>query len=185
VYSGPEPTAELKEGGMVYHGSCHCGGVQLAVQTDGVLDDGGDHGVLECNCTGCQRVSAKCISLNILNCDLLNNPPKTKQTAYITLYPSRNQVSVHDPNNLLRHYAFGVGLMRKTFCSVCGVHVLMDVNDALTDDQVAALPPKAREWRGKTGPHFLCVTARVLEGVDLEKIKRTTRWDGRSMVSMF
>ena len=54
-YDGEEPKADI-ENGVVYHGSCHCGAVKVAVKTKGPLDKTYDERCMECNCSICQRV---------------------------------------------------------------------------------------------------------------------------------
>jgi len=54
MYTGPEPDVEV-EGGNVYHGSCHCGAVKMAVKMK-PLDETYTDRLLEGDCSICSRV---------------------------------------------------------------------------------------------------------------------------------
>jgi hypothetical protein len=47
---------EVQDGERVYTGSCHCGGLTVAVAAP-PLDETYPHMVRECNCSSCERVS--------------------------------------------------------------------------------------------------------------------------------
>lgn len=44
------------EGGKLYTGSCHCGKLTVAVHNK-PLEDDKDSGMVQCNCSICERVS--------------------------------------------------------------------------------------------------------------------------------
>lgn len=59
TYTGPEPTAEI-EGAKIYHGSCHCGAVTIAVKSKDFHKDPdatSEKGLFSCGCSICARVS--------------------------------------------------------------------------------------------------------------------------------
>jgi len=60
VYSGPEPKPASFEEGKLYHGSCHCGAVTLAVKLKDPLEDGVyKEEIMDCNCSFCRRVRGR------------------------------------------------------------------------------------------------------------------------------
>lgn len=63
-YSGPLPTGG-PEGAKLYHGSCHCGAVKMALKFQDLdkLSDADEDRVIECNCSSCQRVSRSFYSM--------------------------------------------------------------------------------------------------------------------------
>jgi hypothetical protein len=75
----------------------------------------------------------------------------------------------------LSHYVFASTVWSKRFCKTCGVHIMNDLN-TLTDEEVAALSEKDRQFRtARMGARP--VTLRMLNDVDLGKIetKRLTK----------
>ena len=68
-------------------------------------------------------------------------------------------------------------MWRRSFCKTCGVYIATDLNP-LTDEEVAALPEKVREFRATRGekrPFNL----RVLNGFDVKCVK-PIQGDGRT-----
>ncbi len=69
AYDGPEPTGGPADA-KVYHGSCHCGAVTLALRFKDLdtLDKTVDTDrIMTCNCSMCQRVSNSVPSLSDLS----------------------------------------------------------------------------------------------------------------------
>jgi len=152
-YTGREPQADIPNA-TVYHGSCHCGQVRIAAKLNGVLGETYTDKVSECNCSICQRCAS------------------------IWIYPQANQVAIEGEDQL-QYYSFAAGVLRKAFCKRCGVHVL---SIPPTDEQVAALPAEVREIHAKANMRSLRpVTIRVLDGVDIRKVK-TVPVDGWNML---
>jgi hypothetical protein len=54
VFDGLDPVADVKDG-KIYHGSCHCGAVKMAVKTK-PLDHTYDERIIEGDCSICSRV---------------------------------------------------------------------------------------------------------------------------------
>lgn len=77
----------------IYHGRCHCGGVELTAEFD--LDAGTE----KCNCTYCRRVRLWSV-----------------RTA-------PEQVSVTNGRELLTDYCVRMPNVHHFFCSRCGVHM--------------------------------------------------------------
>ncbi|CAK7565566.1 MAG: hypothetical protein SEPTF4163_003483 [Sporothrix epigloea] len=157
-FTGTEPTGELRGDGTptMYHGSCHCGAVRVALRSqplDDTLDREklGDR-VVDCDCSICHR------------------------NGYRWFYPNAGQVSVHDPEGALKYYAFGKYVNRKSFCGKCGVPISNLPTD-LTEEQIAQLPEIARDeastaWRKRIAD-MSPINTRVLYGVDLDKLPVT------------
>ncbi|CAK7219749.1 hypothetical protein SCUCBS95973_003924 [Sporothrix curviconia] len=153
-FTGTEPTGEPLGGGppTMYYGSCHCGAVRVALRCQ-PLDDTLDptkqsDRVIECDCSICQR------------------------NGYRWFYPKADQVAVHDPEGVLKYYAFGKFVNRKSFCGRCGVPISNLPSD-LTDEQIAQLPEIGRNehsmaWRKRIA-NTSAINTRVLYGVDLSK----------------
>ncbi len=54
-HTGALPAVEV-EGGQLYTGSCHCGKLTIAAHLK-TVDDDEDSGMIECNCSICERVN--------------------------------------------------------------------------------------------------------------------------------
>ncbi|KAK0644032.1 glutathione-dependent formaldehyde-activating enzyme [Cercophora newfieldiana] len=142
-YTGPEPTANI-ENGKVYHGSCHCGAVTLAVKT-APLDKDYPDSVLECGCSICLK------------------------NGYIWLYTKVDQVAVQGEEDL-GTYSFGANVLNKTFCKKCGVN-LTNQGAKLSEEEIAALPDNLqRRWKYMTKVHRP-INLRVLNGYNIKDIK--------------
>ncbi|SPN99645.1 uncharacterized protein DNG_02497 [Cephalotrichum gorgonifer] len=99
-YSGPEPEAEI-EGAKIYHGSCHCGAVGLAIKSKDLHEHpeaAGKMGFVTCDCSICAR------------------------NGNIWMYPTKKQIVFTGRDNL-SYYSFGKKAMRKSFCKTCGVNM--------------------------------------------------------------
>lgn len=142
-YTGPEPPASNLANPTIYHGSCHCGAVTLAIKTEPLNKDYPGY-VLECACSIC--------SIN----------------GYIWLYTARDQIVLQGEENLGK-YGFGYGVLQKTFCKTCGVNITNQTLD-LSDEEVKGLPEKAYK-RWKFMSEWRPVNLRVLDGFDVEEIK--------------
>ncbi|KAL1843375.1 hypothetical protein VTJ49DRAFT_1962 [Mycothermus thermophilus] len=154
TFTGPEPNPAGFEAGRVYHGSCHCGAVTLAVKVLGSLEDGTYKGpVLTCNCSFC------------------------RQGGYVYIYPSASQLSIQGGGDNLFYYTLGYHVWRKAFCRTCGTHVFCDANPDLTEAEVAALPEFVRNFRAAHLDGRPLNTG-VLDGVDPAKLNpmKTDGW---------
>ncbi|KAL1888184.1 hypothetical protein Sste5346_009722 [Sporothrix stenoceras] len=158
-FTGVEPTGEpqgerdesIKP--RIYHGSCHCGAVRVALRSqplDETLDrEKQSDRVIECDCSICQR------------------------NGYRWFYPKADQVSVHDPGNNLKFYVFGKHINKKSFCQICGV-AISNLPTNLSDEEIAKLPPIAQTetsmaWR-KRIVNMSPINTRVLYDVDITKL---------------
>ncbi|KAK6853233.1 hypothetical protein PG995_010045 [Apiospora arundinis] len=95
-FIGPEPEANIR-GGKVYHGSCHCGAVTLALKSK-PLDSSYSSGMAECNCSICSRLGVA------------------------WLYPKANQIVMNGQDHLT-YYIMGNRMLAKGFCEICGVPI--------------------------------------------------------------
>ncbi|KAK0730084.1 glutathione-dependent formaldehyde-activating enzyme, partial [Lasiosphaeris hirsuta] len=132
-YKGPEPSAEI-EHAKLYSGSCHCGGVALALKSV-PLDKEYPDRVVDCNCSICER------------------------NAYVWIYPKADQVVIQGEENIAR-YQFANRILDKTFCKICGV-TISNLQADLTDEQISALREGLREWHARA-QHIFPVNLRVL-----------------------
>jgi hypothetical protein len=142
-YTGPEPTAEI-ENGRIYHGSCHCGAVTLAVKSLPLDKDYPDT-ALECACSICLK------------------------NGYIWLYTKIDQVVLQGEENVGR-YSFGSGALAKTFCKTCGVSFTNEPAK-LTEGEVAALSEQGKKRRKMMTEKYRPVNLRVLNDYDIKSIK--------------
>jgi hypothetical protein len=76
---------------MRYQGSCHCGDVAYAVEGD-------LKGVMECNCTMCQRKGAK------------------------MWFVPRDSLALSTPESNTAVYKFNKHVIEHRFCKRCGIH---------------------------------------------------------------
>ncbi|CAK7206349.1 hypothetical protein SEUCBS139899_009138 [Sporothrix eucalyptigena] len=154
-FTGTEPTGEPLGDGppTIYHGSCHCGAVRVALRSqpldDTLVRDKQSDRVVECDCSICQR------------------------NGYRWFYPKADQVSVHDPEGVLKFYSFGKFINKKSFCGKCGV-AFSNLPTNLSAEEIAKLPPMAQTpesdaWR-KRIVNMSPINTRVLYGVDLDKL---------------
>ncbi|KAI0132536.1 glutathione-dependent formaldehyde-activating enzyme [Xylariales sp. AK1849] len=147
-FTGKAPQVEL-EGGKISTGSCHCGAIRLALKTK-PLDETYSDRVVECNCSICSRYG----------------------TTWI--YPKNEFVAIEGRENITQ-YLMGQNIFCKGFCKICGVPIENKAAD-LTQEQLEAVPEAGRRWY-EFGKHYWSVNARVLNGVDLELLKKE-RLDG-------
>ncbi|KAK5654648.1 hypothetical protein OQA88_6969 [Cercophora sp. LCS_1] len=101
-YEGPDPKTEI-EGGKMYHGSCHCGAVTLALKSL-PLDKKYPSKIIDCNCSHCLR------------------------NGYLWVYVPKDAVVLQGEENIGR-YTFSSGSLAKTFCKTCGVNLTNDIVD--------------------------------------------------------
>ncbi|KAK0642861.1 glutathione-dependent formaldehyde-activating enzyme [Cercophora newfieldiana] len=142
TYSGPEPSAKVENAHM-YHGSCHCGAVTLALKSP-PLDKDYPGKVVDCNCSICGR------------------------NAYVWTYPSADQVVIQGTENL-GSYVFGTKKAAKKFCKTCGVNMVNLAAD-LDEEEVAKLDENSK--RMFEGIKTMCpLNLRVLNDVNLSDIK--------------
>lgn len=135
------------ENAKIYHGSCHCGAVTLALKS-APLDKDYPDTASECACSICSR------------------------NRYIWVFPKTEQVIVQGRENL-RTYQFATGIVVKTFCKTCGVNVTNEAAD-LSEEQVAALPDFLRGFYA--GQKLQCgLNLRVLNDYNVKDIKEPTR----------
>lgn len=109
-YQPPNPTSQPKDspedGKKLYNGNCHCGNTSYNVKTKSFTDP--EQKVMNCNCSLCSR-----------NGDLW-------------IYPSKKDVELHREDSLA-DYIFLHDDSLHSFCSKCGVSVLVKVTDPKED----------------------------------------------------
>ncbi|OAA68377.1 glutathione-dependent formaldehyde-activating gfa [Niveomyces insectorum RCEF 264] len=133
----------------VYHGSCHCGAVRLAVRCkplDQFVPGTEADMIVDCNCS---------------------------IGAYRWIYPAADQVAIQDPDNNRVFYVFGKYANYKVFCRRCGVHIGA-APYPVTEEELAALPEIARSdnalvWRERSATRAP-VNTRVLHGIEFDKL---------------
>lgn len=156
AYKGPEPA--VNEGGKIYHGSCHCGAVTLAVKVDKPLEDRDitvdEERIVECNCSICMR------------------------GAYIWIYPLKEDTVIEGREHLA-YRSFRKNIVRKAFCKHCGVHVCNEPNP-LTDAEIEALDDATKGFRERS-KIMRPITLRVLDDFDFKTVK-TNQLDGWSIM---
>lgn len=156
VYKGPE--LPVKEGGKIYHGSCHCGRVTLAVRVDKPLEQRDitvdEERICECNCSACSR------------------------GAYIWIY-SRMEDTVIEGEENLDHLSFNTNITRKTFCRHCGVHIC-NTRTPLSDAEEEALDDNVKVWWERT-KDLRPITLRVLDDFDFKTVE-TRKLDGWNFI---
>ncbi|EJT71386.1 hypothetical protein GGTG_10645 [Gaeumannomyces tritici R3-111a-1] len=163
----PEPATRFDDepsGGKLYHGSCHCGDVRVALRVpkpfdqDRAADFEQDpaRAIVECNCSLCQRTGATWI------------------------YPNRGQVVIKargggdDPRGDAFSKAVGayhVRLGSQVFCRRCGVYVANRL-DISTDDEFAALPEGLRAYMADKRD-WQPLNLRIFQDVELEGLNIT------------
>ncbi|KAL1879754.1 hypothetical protein Daus18300_001591 [Diaporthe australafricana] len=153
AYTGAEP-GDGAEGSKIYHGSCHCGAVTLAVKVKKPLETWDiaidDERIVECNCSVCSR------------------------GAYVWIYPP-SEDTVIEGREHLAYYTFNTNVVRKAFCRHCGVHVCGERNP-LTDAEIEALDEGKKAFFERIQT-IQPITLRVLDDFDF-KTKETKRLDG-------
>jgi hypothetical protein len=115
---------------MRYTGSCHCGQVAFTVEGDLA-------GVMDCNCSICQRKGA------------------------LLWFVPRAQLTLQTPEENLRTYTFNTHQIRHRFCPTCGIHPFGEATDpsgvamaavnvrCLDDVDLAALPVQHFDGRAR------------------------------------
>ncbi|KAG6366312.1 hypothetical protein INS49_000489 [Diaporthe citri] len=156
AYKGPEPAVD--EGGKIYHGSCHCGAVTLAVKVDKPLEARDitvdEERIVECNCSICMR------------------------GAYVWIYPHIEDTVIEGREHLA-YRSFNKNVVRKAFCKHCGTHVCNEPKP-LTDAEIEALNDAAKAWRDRS-LIIRTITLRVLDDFDFKTVK-TNKLDGWDIV---
>ncbi|GIZ40467.1 hypothetical protein CKM354_000380300 [Cercospora kikuchii] len=155
-YEGKAPTAS--KGQQSYIGSCHCGGVGLALVSK-PLDDTYSGRIAECTCSVCVR------------------------NAYIWIYPQAKQVvlSAAESENIGR-YSFSHHVLNKTFCTVCGVCMTNEYAHRSKDElkELGAVPTRGFAQSMKNS-HPL--NLRILHDIDWDKLPKPMRNDGARKIS--
>ncbi|PHH85937.1 hypothetical protein CDD83_10976 [Cordyceps sp. RAO-2017] len=152
-YKGPLPADEA--GKKLYTGSCHCGRVGVALNSE-PLDETFDGRFLECNCSICER------------------------NGYLWIYPARGSVELSGDEAAIGRYAFSRSAMAKTFCRTCGVCLTNDFDRACVPDvrgSFGLTPEQEREF-ARFAETFRPVNLRVLHGVDPAVMRAPERFDG-------
>ena len=170
-YTGPEPTAEI-EGAKIYHGSCTCGAVRIAVKCkdlhenpDAAEPTAGPSGPLVCNCSICARVGPPPHQNRVQASHPAN---LRKQNGNVWMYPKKEQVAVQGLESLTQ-YAFNAKLNSKSFCKVCGVNPIVEWPD-MSQEHLDSLPEIARGHRER-GLAVTPVNVRVLDNFSLDGLK--------------
>ncbi|KAK4191957.1 Mss4-like protein [Podospora australis] len=163
AYTGPEPTpAGIPENeGKIYHGSCHCGAVTVAVKTKHPIDsEAYTEPVMECNCSACMRGG------------------ETR------IYPLKDALIVQGKENITG-YVFGHKVWRDNFCKICGVHIYKDLNEEQTEEDIANLPEDIQKFRNNFINHRP-FNLRVLNDLDVDspgvkgKVRQVDGWTRQS-----
>jgi Uncharacterized conserved protein len=89
------------------------------------------------------------------------------QSGAIWIYPTHDQFAIYGSENL-SHYVWGNKVWRRTFCRNCGTYVFTEPN-LLTEEEVAALPERARTMRARTLDRRP-LNIRVLDGFDVKAV---------------
>ncbi|KAM0742621.1 hypothetical protein ACQRIT_002798 [Beauveria bassiana] len=162
-HTGPLPAVEV-EGGQLYTGSCHCGKLTIAAVIK-TLEDDRDSGMIECNCSICER------------------------NAYLWVYPKTEQVVLSGKEEDIARYRFNHEVLAKPFCRTCGVSMSNPVNEKTTADEAAARMPDSdaaqRDKVRRIMAHHRTihpVNVRTLHGVDLSRL-HVRRLDGAKLIA--
>ncbi|PKS11102.1 hypothetical protein jhhlp_002863 [Lomentospora prolificans] len=160
TYTGPEPTVEI-EGAKIYHGSCHCGAVTIAVKSKDFHKDPdatSEKGLFSCGCSICAR------------------------NGNVWAYLRHEQVVVQGRDNLTQ-YTFNTKLVSKPFCKICGVNVLCDWLE-VSQEHLAQLPEEAKVFVERN-KHLTPVNLRALDNFSLDglEINYTPGSHGRPYVN--
>ncbi|KAK4073872.1 hypothetical protein Trihar35433_3346 [Trichoderma harzianum] len=152
VHKGELPKPEGED--VVYTGSCHCGALTVAT-TAKPLDETFERAI-QCNCSSCERNAA------------------------IWVYSENKFVILSGDEANIGRYRFNTGMLDKVFCKICGVILMNQFNNELSEEEIAALPGNMRRLydnqHTRTG-----VNARALHGVDVNKFK-TVKVEGRDKI---
>ncbi|OAA73593.1 glutathione-dependent formaldehyde-activating enzyme [Cordyceps fumosorosea ARSEF 2679] len=161
-HTGPVPTVEV-EGGKLYTGSCHCGKLTIAAKIKRLEDDK-DSGMIECNCSICER------------------------NAYLWVYPKAEQVVLSGRAEDTGLYRFNHEVQAKPFCRTCGVSMSNPSNAATTANEAAARLPYADTAQRERVREYVekhrtmhPVNVRVLHGVDFQRL-HVKRFDGAKLI---
>ncbi|KAI0966865.1 glutathione-dependent formaldehyde-activating enzyme [Xylaria arbuscula] len=146
-YTGPEPAGDA-EGLQQYTGSCHCGAITVGLKSKPINKQ--TKGLVECDCSICSRYGAT------------------------WTYPPRAQLVIEGRENL-GVYFFGAKIVGKNFCKICGVPVCSETVQ-LSDEQVAQLDEKTREWYNGNN-HLVAFNLRVVNGLSVKDLN-TKRFQG-------
>ncbi|KAH7021568.1 glutathione-dependent formaldehyde-activating enzyme [Microdochium trichocladiopsis] len=142
-YTGSLPAEEIG-GSRIHSGSCHCGRVQVALSSK-PIDETFPEPVVECKCSICER------------------------NAYIWVSPLGVHVILHGNGEDIGRYLCSRRVMAKTFCKTCGVP-LTNMPVELPEEERQALSDE--DQKGYAMIKLMHpVNVRVLEGIDLKKLK--------------
>ncbi|TDZ61052.1 Centromere protein V [Colletotrichum trifolii] len=142
-HKGANPTAKVEDGAL-YTGSCHCGDLTIAVNSE-PIDETYKGMVIDCNCSICVR------------------------NGYIWIYPQADQVVLTGADDKMGKYSFNHSILYKTFCKRCGVPMTNHAT-SLSAEDAAALPEDRRFWYDLAqGKH--AVNTRVLHGMDIYSLQ--------------
>ncbi|EIN14567.1 hypothetical protein PUNSTDRAFT_118027 [Punctularia strigosozonata HHB-11173 SS5] len=139
-YTGPEIVPQTGE--RLYTGSCHCGGVTLAVRTKPLsLVE-----VRECDCSICTA------------------------NAYVFFYPKVEKVGISEANpGIITTYQFARKFLEHKFCSICGVSTHVKVIGP--PPEIVAKMSDAGKEQARQMVAIMPVNLRILDGVEWEEIK--------------
>ncbi|KAH8160072.1 hypothetical protein CIB48_g8170 [Xylaria polymorpha] len=150
-FTGPEPAADV-EGGQLYTGGCHCGGVAIALKSKPINKD--FEGLMECNCSCCGRYGAT------------------------WTYQPHAQFVIEGKENL-QEYFFGKRMAAKLFCKICGVPLYSEAAQ-LTEERIAEMDEATRKWY-EGAKVIKALNLRVLDGLDVNDLS-PTRFDGYNFI---
>ncbi|KAF7543463.1 hypothetical protein G7046_g9995 [Stylonectria norvegica] len=141
-FKGQEPSSDA-DGETLYHGSCHCGAVTVAVQSP-PLDENFQGNVVDCNCSSCQR------------------------NGYLWIYPTLNKVGFAGKENLTQ-YAMGRKIFSKPFCKFCGIP-MTNVPIPVSDEKFESLSPEFQAFY-KHAASITPVNIRTFNNFDVNAVK--------------
>ncbi|KAI1738884.1 glutathione-dependent formaldehyde-activating enzyme [Xylaria scruposa] len=151
-FKGAEPTVEV-EGGQVYTGGCHCGGVTVALKVKPINKD--TQGLLECNCSMCGRYGAT------------------------WTYQAHEQFAIEGWENL-QEYVFNKKLAVKLFCKTCGVPICSQTATGVSEEQVAGMDENTRKWY-ESSKTRKALNLRVLDGLNVKDLN-PGQFDGYNFI---
>lgn len=172
----------------MYTGSCHCGKLTIAARLK-TLEDDEDSGMIECNCSICERVSHAQdpplpLFFHLFYVSLYGSNIWGAQNAYLWVYPQTDQVVLAGREEDIARYRFNHEMLAKPFCRTCGVSMSNPVNAQTTPDEAATRMPDADAARQDGVRTYMAyhakmhpVNVRVLHGVDLDRL-HVKRLDG-------
>lgn len=152
------------EGAKIYHGSCQCGAVRVAVKCKDLHSPEAAKPI-SCGCSFCSRVSLPPVVLNSKDQSADQDLPKNGN---IWIYPKREQVAFQGHDNL-SHYVCKDKLASKMFCKTCGVSMSAQWLE-LSREQLDSLSEETRKYREEKRDQFL-VNIRVFDDFSMDGLK--------------